>query len=60
MIRVKTRVFLAMKIERVSLQNKHDVIQPFITAKKQNKTENKSKDAPIKTHIIQSNKNIVS
>jgi hypothetical protein len=31
---VKTRVFLAMKIERVSLQNKYDVIQPFIAANK--------------------------
>jgi hypothetical protein len=30
-----------MKTERVSLQSKHDVIQPFITAKKQNKTESK-------------------
>jgi hypothetical protein len=40
MIRVKTRVFLAMKMERVSLQNKHDVIQPFITA---NKTKEKLK-----------------
>jgi hypothetical protein len=33
-IRVKTRVFLAMETERVSLQNKHDVIQPFIAANK--------------------------
>jgi hypothetical protein len=51
-----------MKTERVSLQNKHDVIQPFITANKtkQNKTESKNKDAPRKTHSIRSNKNIVS
>jgi hypothetical protein len=41
-----------MKMERVSLQNKHDVIQPFITAKKQNKTESKNKDAPRTTHSI--------
>jgi hypothetical protein len=34
MKRVKTRVFLAMKTERASLQNKHDVIQPFIAANK--------------------------
>jgi hypothetical protein len=47
-----------MKTERVSLRKKHDVIQPFISAKK--KTENKSKDAPRKMHRIQSNKNIVS
>jgi hypothetical protein len=30
-----------MKTERVSLQNKYDVIQPFITANKQKKTEKK-------------------
>jgi hypothetical protein len=35
-------------MEYVSLQNKHDVIQPFISAKK--KTEGKNKDAPRKTH----------
>jgi hypothetical protein len=46
-----------MKTERVSLQNKHDVIQPFIAAKK---TESKNKDAPRKTHRIRSNRNIVS
>jgi hypothetical protein len=40
MIRVKTRVFQAMKMERVSLQNKHAVIQQFITA---NKTKIKAK-----------------
>jgi hypothetical protein len=34
---VKTRVLLAMKTEHVSLQKKHDVIQPFIAAKKQQK-----------------------
>jgi hypothetical protein len=33
------------------------VIQPFIIAKKQKKTENKNKDAPRKTHSIWSNKN---
>jgi hypothetical protein len=31
---MKTRVFLVMKTERVSLQNKHDVIQAFIAANK--------------------------
>jgi hypothetical protein len=41
-----------MKMERVSLQNKHGVIQPFIAAKKQKKTESKNKDAPRKTHSI--------
>jgi hypothetical protein len=41
-----------MKTERVSLQDKYDVIQPFIIAKKQKKTENKNKDAPRKTHSI--------
>jgi hypothetical protein len=41
-----------MKIERVSLQNEHDVIQSFISTNKQNKTESKNKDAPRKTHSI--------
>jgi hypothetical protein len=41
-----------MKIERVSLQNKYAGIQPFITAKKTKKTENKNKDAPRITHSI--------
>jgi hypothetical protein len=42
-----------MKTERVSLQSKHDGIQPFITAKKEQKrTENKNKDAPRTTHSI--------
>jgi hypothetical protein len=41
-----------MKTERVSLQNKYARIQPFIIAKKQNKTKNKNKDDPITTHII--------
>jgi hypothetical protein len=41
-----------MKTERVSLQNKYARIQPFITAKKQKKTENKNKDAPRTTHSI--------
>jgi hypothetical protein len=48
-----------MKMERVSFQNKHDVIQPFITANKTKETESKNKDAPRKTHSIGSNKNIV-
>jgi hypothetical protein len=40
-----------MKIERVSLQNKHHVIQPFIIANKtKKKTESESKDAPRKMH----------
>jgi hypothetical protein len=41
-------------MEHSSLQNKHDVIQPFIAASKtkQNKTKLKAKttDAPRKTH----------
>jgi hypothetical protein len=41
-----------MKTEHVSLQNKHDVIHLFITAKKQKKTENKNKDALRETHSI--------
>jgi hypothetical protein len=41
-----------MKTERVSLQNKHDVIQPFIAENKTKKTESESKDAPRKTHRI--------
>jgi hypothetical protein len=41
-----------MKMERVSLQNKHGVIQPFITANKTKKAESKNKDAPRKTHSI--------
>jgi hypothetical protein len=49
---MKTRIFLAMKTERVSLQNKHGVIQPFITANKQKKTESENKDAPRTTHSI--------
>jgi hypothetical protein len=41
-------------MEHSSLQNKHDVIEPFIAANKtkQNKTESKSKDARRKTHRI--------
>ena len=31
---VKTRVFYAIKTERVSLQNKYDGVQPFITENK--------------------------
>jgi hypothetical protein len=41
-----------MKMEHVSLQNKYDVIQPFIIENKKNKTEVKNKDAPRKTHSI--------
>jgi hypothetical protein len=39
-------------MEHGSLQNKHDMIQPFIAANKQKKTENESKDAPRKMHRI--------
>jgi hypothetical protein len=39
-------------MEYVSLQNKHDVIQPFIAANKKKQTESESKDAPRKTHRI--------
>jgi hypothetical protein len=41
------------------LQKKHVGVQPFIAENKK-KTESKNKDAPRKTHCIQSNKNIVS
>jgi hypothetical protein len=41
-----------MKMEHVSLQNKHAVIQPFIIANKKKKTESKNKDAPRTTHNI--------
>jgi hypothetical protein len=41
-----------MKTEHVSLQNKYDVIQPFIIENKKNKNEVKNKDAPRKTHSI--------
>jgi hypothetical protein len=41
-----------MKTERVSLQKKHGVIQPFITTNKTKKTERENKDAPRKTHSI--------
>jgi hypothetical protein len=34
------------------LQKKFAGVQPFIAAKKQKKTESKSKDAPRKTHSI--------
>jgi hypothetical protein len=34
------------------LQKKFVGVQPFIGAKKQNKTKSKSKDAPRKTHRI--------
>jgi hypothetical protein len=37
-------------MEHSALQNKHDVIQPFIAANKQKKTKSKSKDAPRKMH----------
>jgi hypothetical protein len=42
------------------LQKKFVGVQPFIEAKKQNKTKIESKDAPRKTHSIRRNKNIVS
>jgi hypothetical protein len=32
------------------LQKKYVRVQPFIAAKKQNKTESKNKDVPRKTH----------
>jgi hypothetical protein len=41
-----------MKMERVSLPNKYDVIQPFITANKEKKLKAKNKDAPSTTHSI--------
>jgi hypothetical protein len=41
-----------MKMERVSLQNKYAMIQPFITANKKKKTKNQNKDAPRTTHSI--------
>jgi hypothetical protein len=43
MIRVKTRVFLAMKNEVCLPPNQHDVIQPFIEASKA-KRKTKSKN----------------
>jgi hypothetical protein len=45
-------VFLAMKNGVYLLQKKFVGVQPFIIAKKQNKTERESKDAPRKTHSI--------
>jgi hypothetical protein len=55
-------VFLALKNGVCLLQKKFVGVQPFIAANKtkQKKTESESKDAPRKTHSIQSNKNIVS
>jgi hypothetical protein len=41
-----------MKNEVCLLQKKFVGIQSFIAAKKQKKTESKSKDAPRKTHRI--------
>jgi hypothetical protein len=49
---VKTRVFLAMKNGVSHLQNKFVGVQLFIAAKKQKKTESKSKDTPRKMHRI--------
>jgi hypothetical protein len=49
-----------MKNRVCLLQKKNVGVQPFIAAKKTKKTESKNKDAPRKTHSIQSNKNIVS
>jgi hypothetical protein len=39
-------------MERLSLQRKHDVTQPFIIEKKQKKIESENKDAPRTTHSI--------
>jgi hypothetical protein len=47
---VKNRVFLANEKQVNLLQKKFVGVQPFIAAKKQKKTESKSKDAPRKTH----------
>jgi hypothetical protein len=48
---VKTRVFLAMKNGVHLLQKEHDMIQPFIEAKKTKiKMKAKTTDAPRKTH----------
>jgi hypothetical protein len=47
---VKNGVFLANEKRVHLLQKKFVGVQPFIAAKKQNKTEKKSKDAPRKTH----------
>jgi hypothetical protein len=51
MIRVKTRVFLAMKNGVCLLQKKFVGVQPFIAANKTKKTESESKDAPKKCII---------
>ena len=37
---VKTRVFYAIKTERVSLQTNYDGVQPFITENKTKQKEN--------------------
>jgi hypothetical protein len=50
MIKMKTRVFLAMKNRSSSPPNQHDVIQHLLQQAKQKKTERKSKDAPRKIH----------
>jgi hypothetical protein len=50
MIRVKNRVFLENGKQVNLLQNKFVGVQPFIAANKKNKTKDKSKDAPRKTH----------
>jgi hypothetical protein len=48
---MKTRVFLAMKNGVHLLQKEHDVIQPFISAKKTKiKLNAKTTDAPRKMH----------
>jgi hypothetical protein len=39
-----------MKKEVCLPRNQHDVIQPFIAAIKEKKTESKTTDAPRKTH----------
>jgi hypothetical protein len=59
-IRVKTRVFLAMKNRLWLLKKKLLGSNHLLQQTKQKKTESESKDAPRKMHRIRSNKNIVS
>jgi hypothetical protein len=51
-IRVKTRVFYAMKTQRVSLPHKNARIQPYATENKHKRKLKKNKDAPRTTHSI--------
>ena len=55
---VKTRVFYAIKTECVFSKTNKMGSNHMLLRTKQNKTENKNKDAPRITHIIWSNKNI--